>query len=65
MSDWDSIGNEKYFEEIVAVPVSTNKILIVHGGYFPKNGHKIVSSLKTKQQIFFNVVGSVKFLEKQ
>jgi hypothetical protein len=67
MSDWDVIINEKYFEEIVAVPVSTNKILIIQAGYFPQSGFfspKIVTHLKTKQQIFSDVVSSVKFLKK-
>jgi hypothetical protein len=75
MSDWDMLGkNYKYFEEIVTVPVFTNKILIIHAGYYPKPQPgflpqpefvtKLAMELKIKQQIFSNVVSSVKFLEK-
>jgi hypothetical protein len=79
MSTWDYIlGNsgEKFFHEIVAVPVSTNKILIIQAGYyqtgdFPRSGflqppkivRQSVMQLKANQQIFSNVVSSVRFLE--
>jgi len=68
MSAWDVIiEKEKYFQEIVAVPVSTNKILIIQAGYFPQSGFfssKSVKQLEAKRQIFSDVINSVKFSEK-
>jgi hypothetical protein len=81
MSTWDYIvGNsgEKFFHEIVAVPVSTNKILIIQAGFYPplnslpKSGFlkspeivtQLMVDLKTRQPIFSNIVSSVRFLEK-
>jgi len=68
MSAWDErLGNkDKFFHEIVGVPVSANKILIIQAGYFPQSGFlgsKSVKQLESKRQVFSNVVNSVKFLK--
>lgn len=61
ISGWDNRMKEsKFFHEIVAVPLATNKILLVQAGY-----SKVTSSakLQAEREIFANVVKSIQLLE--
>lgn len=61
MACWRPKGEprrEQHFEEIVAVPVSKDRILLVHGGYFHLRGD---SDLKGRQELFARIAQSVRF----
>ena len=61
MSGWDErLKTMKYFHEIVAVPIATNKILLVQAGYFQVPSSK---KLEAERDIFTNVVNSIKILK--